>query len=255
MTAVSPGAVDKLTPVTIAAVVGGAGVLAISIWTLTASQSFGGWFATGALATYAVAGVIVVARIGAYHPYPRFGAANAVTLSRLILTSLFAGLAAETAVLDTAVAADTAWLFTGLAVFTLILDGLDGWLARRSGLASPLGARFDMETDALLILLLSVLALNLDKAGPWVLLGGLLRYIFVAAGWIWPALAQPLLPSRRRQAICGLQCGALTALLSPMVMPPLSAFFASTALGLLILSFGQDAYWALGNPVLRSSQR
>lgn len=253
MTVVSTGTAAKLTPATIAAVAGGAAVLAISIWTLVVRESFGGWFAVGALATYGVAVAIVVARIGAYHPHSRFGAANTVTLSRLIIACLFAGLAAETAVADTTVAVGTAWLFTGLAVFALMLDGLDGWLARRSGQASTFGARFDMETDALLILLLSVLALNFGKAGPWVLLSGLLRYIFVAAGWIWTALAQALPRSRLRQSVCGLQCGALAALLSPIVTPPLSTFFAAAALGLLILSFGRDTYWALRNPVPRPS--
>jgi multidrug efflux pump subunit AcrA (membrane-fusion protein) len=39
-----------------------------------------------------------------------------------------------------------------------MLDGVDGWLARRHEIASRFGARFDMEVDALLILALSVLA-------------------------------------------------------------------------------------------------
>jgi phosphatidylglycerophosphate synthase len=39
----------------------------------------------------------------------------------------------------------------------LALDGLDGWLARRFGLASAYGARFDMEVDGFLILVLALL--------------------------------------------------------------------------------------------------
>ena len=38
----------------------------------------------------------------------------------------------------------------------LILDAVDGKVARRTGTASALGARFDMEVDAFLILVLSV---------------------------------------------------------------------------------------------------
>ena len=40
----------------------------------------------------------------------------------------------------------------------LALDGVDGQVARRTGTASELGARFDMEVDAFLILVLSVAA-------------------------------------------------------------------------------------------------
>ena len=52
------------------------------------------------------------------------------------------------------------------------------------------GSRFDMETDAALILVLAIFVWRNGKAGPWVLLSGLLRYIFVAAGWMWPWMAR-----------------------------------------------------------------
>ena len=51
-----------------------------------------------------------------------------------------------------------------------VLDGLDGWLARRAGMASAFGARFDVEVDALLIQALAILTWRYGKAGPWVLL-------------------------------------------------------------------------------------
>ncbi|GAA4940924.1 hypothetical protein GCM10023238_03240 [Streptomyces heliomycini] len=44
----------------------------------------------------------------------------------------------------------------GLTAVALILDGVDGKVARRTGTSTPLGARFDMEVDAFLILVLSV---------------------------------------------------------------------------------------------------
>ena len=62
-----------------------------------------------------------------------------------------------------------------------------------------------METDALLVMALSVLAWQYGKAGAWVLLCGLLRYLFVAGGWLWPWLRRPLPPSIRRQTICVVQ--------------------------------------------------
>ena len=49
----------------------------------------------------------------------------------------------------------------------------------RSNEASSFGARFDMETDALLILVLAALVWQHGKAGPWILAAGLMRYAFV----------------------------------------------------------------------------
>src|SRR5699024_6459898 len=83
------------------------------------------------------------------------------------------------------------WTATAAGFVALSLDGLDGLLARRRGEASRFGAGFDMETDALVILLLSILMYRLDRAGAWVLAIGLMRYAFVAAGWVWPRLAAP----------------------------------------------------------------
>ena len=68
----------------------------------------------------------------------------------------------------------------------LALDAVDGWVARRTGTVSALGARFDMEVDAFLILVLS--GYVAPTLGGWVLAIGLMRYAFVAAGWVLPWL-------------------------------------------------------------------
>ena len=116
-------------------------------------------------------------------------------------------------------------------------DGADGWLARRSGVASAFGARFDMEIDALLIMALAVLAWQHGKAGGWVLLSGLLRYAFVGCGWFAPWLERPLPPSRRRQAVCVLQILVLCAVVSPAVAASWSGPLAAAALAALTGSF------------------
>ena len=119
-----------------------------------------------------------------------------------------------------------------LACAATALDGVDGWLARRSGMSSAFGARFDMEVDALLILALSVLAWHHGKAGAWVLLSGLLRYVFLAAGWTWPRMQRPLPASRRRQAVCVIQVvGTHRGRCCRRVAPPASSWIAAAALG------------------------
>ena len=115
-----------------------------------------------ALALYAaVAAVLAVAA-----PRPStgdaFGAANRVTLWRVAVACLFAGLIGEAG----AVAAARAGLIAGTALF-FCLDGLDGWLARRAGAASAFGRHFDHETDALFVLVLALLVYDAGRAGPW----------------------------------------------------------------------------------------
>jgi phosphatidylglycerophosphate synthase len=235
----------SLTRVTAAVLIVGA--LALAACVLMLRESFSLVFAAAVAGTYSAAALIVVARIAAFHPHARFGAANVVTLARLVLTCLFAGLAAELAFGSESLSVSLAWMFVVVAIFSLALDGLDGYLARRTNLVSPFGSRFDMETDALQILLLSILAHLLGKAGAWVLLAGLLRYIYVAAGWVWPALAMPLPASLRRKIICVIQSGALAALLAPVLVPPVSTALAAVALLLLIVSFAQDTIWGLSH--------
>jgi phosphatidylglycerophosphate synthase len=100
-----------------------------------------------------------------------------------------------------------------------------------------------MEVDALLILALSILVWQFDKAGAWVVASGLVRYAFVAAGAAWPWLAAPLPPSRRRQTICVLQIAALTLGIFPAVAPPVSTALAAVALAALAGSFLVDTVW------------
>jgi phosphatidylglycerophosphate synthase len=72
------------------------------------------------------------------------------------------------------------------AVLILLLDALDGWLARRLRQIGEFGARFDVEADALLVLTLSVVLFTAGIAGPWVLSAGLWRYIYVLAPAVAP---------------------------------------------------------------------
>jgi phosphatidylglycerophosphate synthase len=170
------------------------------------------------------------------HPHRRFGAANRLTLLRFALCALLAGLLGEANARGDALA----WVLMVMATVTAVLDAADGVLARRSGLASEFGARFDMETDAWLTLVLCLLLLHLDKLGAWVLAAGLMRYAFVAAARIWPWLAAPLPPSRRRQAVCVAQITTLIVCLGPMVPRALATPLAAASLMALTLSFALD---------------
>lgn len=166
-----------------------------------------------------------------------FGFANRVTLARGALTAFVLALVGAPAV------AAEAWIALGTALIAFALDHVDGRLARSRGEASAFGARFDMETDAVLILGLSVLVWQYDKAGVWVLSAGAMRYAFIACGWLLPWLERPLPPSRRRQAVCVLQTATLLVALVPFVASPLSAVVAGAGLAALVGSFAIDVRW------------
>jgi len=168
---------------------------------------------------------------------PAFGAANWVTLVRAALAVLLA------AVLGTAPTPAFGWMLVGLGTAAVALDGVDGALARRRDQASAFGARFDMEADALLILVLAALVWQQGKAGAWILAAGLLRYLFVAAGWVLPWMGAALPPSRRRQAVCVVQIVSLLVALAPAVARTWSEALALAGLAALVWSFAVDVRW------------
>ena len=153
---------------------------------------------------------------------------NHVTAVRALLVAVLAGL------ILVAPAPPVAWTAVIAATIAAVLDGVDGWLARRKSMVTAVGARFDTEVDALLILVLAILAWRWSKAGWWVLMSGLLRYLFVAAGWLWAWTGGPLTPTRRGRVICVVQIVALIVAVAPIIPPPLSA--AAAAAGLLVLA-------------------
>ncbi|MFF0108841.1 CDP-alcohol phosphatidyltransferase family protein [Streptomyces hirsutus] len=165
-----------------------------------------------------------------------FGAANRVTLGRAILVGGVTALVA-----DSFQDSPPVTLFVGLTAVALILDGVDGKVARRTGTSTPLGARFDMEVDAFLILVLSVYVSM--AMGPWVLLIGGMRYVFVAAARVWPWLNAALPPSTARKTVAALQ-GVLLLVAGANLLPHLvNVGVAALALGLLVWSFGRDVLW------------
>ena len=172
--------------------------------------------------------------VNRHHPFNRLGSANYVTVGRAALLSLLVGL------VNQPVIPRLAWAAVLLAAIIAIFDALDGWLARRTKMASDFGARFDIEIDALLILSMSVLVWQYGKVGIWVLLCGLMRYGFIATGWLLPWLAQPLRPTLRGRTVCVIQVVGLCVALAPIVRFPFSAIVTAITLVVLSWSFAVD---------------
>src|SRR5690606_19124180 len=128
-----------------------------------------------------------------------------------------------------------------LTAVALALDAVDGYVARRTGTASALGARFDMEVDAFLLLVLCLLVA--PWAGGWVLAIGAMRYAFVVASWLLPWMRAPLPPRYWRKVVAATQ-GVVLALAVADVLPrPVMTAVLAAALALLVESFGHDVGW------------
>jgi phosphatidylglycerophosphate synthase len=128
-----------------------------------------------------------------------------------------------------------------LSALALALDAVDGRVARRSKTASKLGARFDGEVDAFLILVLSVYVAR--STGAWVLAVGAARYAFFAAGWLLPWMREPLPPRFWRKVVAATQGVVLTIAAAEVLPPALTQAALVGALALLCESFGRDVWW------------
>lgn len=226
----------------------GAATLAVGVVLLGGMHFFGDRLALDtpaigtAFAVYAAISAVSLCNLGG-HGHSRFGFANIITTIRGAITAVLGGLLLASG--DLGHNPETLWLMgSGIAV-ALGLDGVDGYFARKGRTASPFGARFDMEIDALLIFFLSLAAFQLNKAGAWVLLIGLMRYGYVAAQTLFPSLRGELPPSTRRKAICVVQGMTLWLLLFPVVAPPVSNLLAAGALAALTYSFAVDVAFLL----------
>lgn len=188
---------------------------------------------TGGAYAAAVTAALAVAAVRSGHAP---GPADAVTAAR---SGLVAGVAALVAAMVTGpVSAPVTATATALAVVALVLDGVDGVVARRTGTASPGGARFDMEVDAALIAFLAVGASLV--VGPWVLLVGAMRYLHGVASLAVPALRLPLPASRARKVVAAVQGVVLTVTVSHLLPGGPAAIATCGALAALVWSFGRD---------------
>lgn len=207
-------------------------VLLAALW-VTVGLGVVGWLAG---IGYALIGCAWLARGVCRAPDRELGPADLVTLSRAVLVGGVTALVAERAATDGQITA-----LVVLATVALVLDGVDGYVARRTRTVSALGARFDMEVDAFLILVLSVYVA--ESLGAWVLAIGAMRYAFGVAGWLAPWLQGQLPPSLARKAVAAFQ-GIALVIAAPGVLPhPVAVTVVGVALASLLWSFGRDVAW------------
>ena len=162
--------------------------------------------------------------------------ASWITLARGTLAVGVAVLVAVSFTRDIAVA-----LLVTLAAVALCLDLVDGWVARRTGTETELGARLDGEVDAFLILALSVYVA--PDCGWWVLAIGAARYLFLAGELLVPWMRAPLPPRRWRKLVAAAQGIVLTVAAADVLPRALSQALLLAALALLTASMGECTWW------------
>jgi len=184
----------------------------------------------------AVTMAVLLKRALERRPREWLGPASWITLGRETLTVGVAALVVDSFTRPVPVA-----LLVALAAVALAADLFDGWVARRTGSASELGARFDGEVDAFLLL---VLSLYVARAfGPWVLLIGAARYLFLACERKLPWLSAPLPPRRWRKVVTAVQGVVLTVAAADVLPHGLVKVGLLAALAALAASFGECVWW------------
>jgi phosphatidylglycerophosphate synthase len=199
----------------------------------TAGLGAVGWI-TGLVTGSAAAALLVTARMRS--DQPAILPADWITLTRMMLIAGVTGLVADSFSRTVPVTA-----LVALSAVALALDAVDGQVARRTGTATPLGGRIDGETDAFLILVLSI-AVSQDYGG-WVLAIGAARYVFLLAGWLIPWLRAPLAFRFWRKVVTAVQGIALTVAASGVTSRLVGMIAVAVALLLLAESFGHDVIW------------
>ncbi|WP_436798805.1 CDP-alcohol phosphatidyltransferase family protein [Micromonospora profundi] len=220
-------------------------LVVLAVLAVTVGLTGAGWLAG---VGYAAATCLALSRGLRRAGASGLGPADRVTLTRAVPVGAVTALVVDSFSRPTPVG-----LLVTVAAVALLLDAVDGQVARRTGTVSALGARFDMEVDAFLILVLSVYVA--PAAGSWVLAIGLMRYVFVAASAVLPWLGGSLPPRLWRKVVAAAQ-GVLLAVAAAEVLPqPWTTLVLVAALALLIESFGRDVAWLWRRrPTSRSQQ-
>lgn len=132
------------------------------------------------------------------------------------------------------------WVVPALAATAWSLDGVDGYVARRTGTVTERGARWDNATDASLV---GVLALAVVKDAPWAPVGAALYPAYRVARRLRPGWRRPIPGSWRGKVVGGALTGTLLAGTVPGLPRGAVTVATGAAVGLVLWSFAVDLTW------------
>lgn len=204
----------------------------LAVFMLAALAVSIGWGRSEPLAATGVVGLALVgARLWRVEP-PKSALPTLVTALRVGLTAGIGLLGTRLTGVQVAMG----------VVVVFVLDGLDGFLARRLDTASRLGAQLDNESDAFLTAVLCLLLWFRSSLGAWILIAGFLRYGYVLTVSFVPSRGH-VPPSKLATRSFGIALvGFLVGLFEwgaiSEIAPALSTM-------LLVWSFSRSFYWSL----------
>ncbi|WP_440765402.1 CDP-alcohol phosphatidyltransferase family protein [Natronorubrum sp. DTA7] len=190
-----------------------------------------GWTAgpsAGFLAIVGLAAVLESAlfRVVSGHGHHPVTLATWVTVARSAAVAVLAGFVVAGPPAGTEM---ISWVPAALFAVAAALDAVDGKLARATDSVTDLGARLDVEIDALVVLVGTLVAV-LDGALPHVFLAvGAARYLFVAGRWWQTRRGRPvseLPPNRFRRLLGALAMLAIWLALVPVLAGTVTCAFA-----------------------------
>ncbi|AAG19433.1 CDP-alcohol phosphatidyltransferase family protein [Halobacterium salinarum] len=167
------------------------------------------------------------------------GVANAVTATRGWLYAAVFGFVA----VSPPVGSWWRWLPAAWYGSGVVLDTVDGALARRVGRRTVLGARLDLATDTLGFLCAPLVAVAWGRLPVWYLSLSLARYVFKLACWVRRRRGRhvgDLPPSRSRRLLAGMQMLFITVALVPVLPAAVVTPIAGIVLVPSLVVFGRD---------------
>lgn len=167
----------------------------------------------------------------------RLTPADRITLGRGGIVILIAALALTSAAGG---GSPRTWWVAGLAALVWALDGLDGYVARRTGTVSDRGALLDSGVDGSLVLVMTCV---LAPVAPWALVGGLLYPAFLL-GQLWRPAWRRTLPHSARGRLAGGTFTGTVVIASAPLWPDWAVHLAvGLAVAVVAWSFSVDIRW------------
>ncbi|GAB5518111.1 MAG: hypothetical protein RhofKO_03620 [Rhodothermales bacterium] len=183
-------------------------------------------------------------RVGSAEPLPTLGLATSITLVRaLCFATLFGFLFIPPP------PESMQWMIAVVFLLASLTDLLDGYIARRTDHVTELGARLDVEADALGMLVASGLAVHFGTL-PWPFLGvGALYYgyrLMLYAREQRGQVNHDLPESGYRRIAGGFGVGFFVVVLFPLFDPPATTWAGVLFIGPVLLSFVRDGLITTG---------
>jgi CDP-diacylglycerol--glycerol-3-phosphate 3-phosphatidyltransferase len=210
------------------------------------SAAFGLPFLGGAALTWLWV-VLTLDRLrAAERDWRPLGLATRLTLLRGWLVSAVAGFA-----LAPPLAGAAAWAPGVLYTVAALCDLVDGYVARRRGEVSVVGAQLDVAIDALGLVCGPLAAMALGRLPIWYLALGAAYYLFFGELWLRARRGRPvhldrLRPSRYTRQFAGCQMGLVATALFPVVGAPATTITAAVFMATPLVLFVRDWLVVIG---------